>query len=143
MWFETGADIDAPRERVWQVLTDVVRWPEFIPTMTRVTYAGDGPLGPGVRVRIKQPALPPMVWEVTEFTDGASFAWRAASRGVVTVATHVLTPLPDGGVSLLLTLGQSGPLAPLVGLLTGGRTRRYVRTEAESLRLRCEAGPGY
>ncbi|WP_182887400.1 SRPBCC family protein [Microbispora sp. H10885] len=140
MRFETGVDIDASQERVWRILADVVRWPEFLPTMTRVAYTGDGPLGPGVRVRIKQPALPPMVWEVTEFTDGTSFTWRAASGGVVTVAGHVLTPRPGGGVSVLLTIAQSGPLAPLVGLLTGGRTRRYVRTEAESLKRRCEAG---
>jgi hypothetical protein len=58
---------------------------------------------------------------------------------VTTVGTHVLTPR-QSGVSVLLGIDQSGPLAPLMGLLVGGRTRRYVRTEAESLRRRCESG---
>ncbi|MEV7805403.1 SRPBCC family protein [Microbispora sp. NPDC088329] len=139
MRFETGVDIDASPDRVWRVLTDVARWPEFTPTMTAVEHLDDGPLSPGVRVRIKQPGLPPMVWQVTELTDGRSFAWQAAGGGVTTLATHVLTPR-DGGVSVLLGIDQSGPLAPLMSLLIGGRTRRYVRTEAESLKRRCESG---
>ncbi|MEU6414638.1 SRPBCC family protein [Microbispora sp. NPDC046933] len=138
MRFETGVDIDATAERVWRVMTDVAGWPEFTPTMTAVEHLGDGPLSLGSRVRIKQPGLPPMVWQVTEFTDGASFAWRAAGAGVTTLATHVLTPR-EGGVSVLLGIDQSGPLAPLMSLLIGGRTRRYVRTEAESLKRRCES----
>ncbi len=139
MRFETSVDIDAAAERVWRVMTDVARWPEFTPTMTTVEPLGDGPLSLGGRVRIKQPGLPPMVWQVTEFTDGASFAWRATGGGVTTIGTHVLTPR-ENGVSVLLGIDQSGPLAPLMGLLVGGRTRRYVRTEAESLRRRCESG---
>ncbi|MEV4455032.1 SRPBCC family protein [Microbispora sp. NPDC049633] len=139
MRFETGVDIDASAEQVWRVMADVVRWPEFTPTMTTVEHLGDGPLRLGGRLRIKQPGLPPMVWQVTEFTEGRSFAWQAAGGGVTTLGTHVLTPR-DGGVSVVLGIVQSGPLAPLMGLLVGGRTRRYVRTEAEGLKRRCESG---
>ncbi|TQS28095.1 SRPBCC family protein [Microbispora sp. KK1-11] len=139
MRFETSVDIDATAERVWRVMTDVARWPEFTPTMTTVEPLGDGPLGLGGRFRIKQPGLPPMVWQVSEFTDGRSFAWQATGGGVTTIGTHVLTPR-QSGVSVVLGIDQSGPLAPLMSLLVGGRTRRYVRTEAESLRRRCESG---
>ncbi|WP_204016950.1 SRPBCC family protein, partial [Sphaerimonospora thailandensis] len=125
MRFETGIDIDASPERIWRVMTDVARWPEFLPTVTELEFLGngqgDGPLGLGSRVRIKQPGLPVMVWQVTEFTEGGSFVWQATSGGVTTVAGHAITPRPGGG-SLLLTIDQSGLPAPLVGLLTGGRT---------------------
>ncbi|WP_147944135.1 SRPBCC family protein [Microbispora sp. CSR-4] len=141
MRFETGVDIDAAAERVWRVMTDVTRWPEFTPTMTAIEPLGDGPLGIGGRFRIKQPGLPPMVWQGTEFTDGASFTWQATGGGVTTVGTHVLTPR-ENGVSVRLGIDQSGPLSPLVSLLAGGRTRRFVRTEAESLKRRCESGAG-
>ncbi|GGO16189.1 hypothetical protein GCM10010116_32670 [Microbispora rosea subsp. aerata] len=48
-------------------------------------------------------------------------------------------------MSVPLGIEQSGPLAPLINLLFGGRTRRYstrryIRTEAESLKRRCESG---
>lgn len=60
---------------------------------------------------------------------------------MTTVGTHVLTPR-ENGVSVRLGIDQSGPLSPLVSLLAGGRTRRFVRTEAESLKRRCESGAG-
>ncbi|MBX6383274.1 MAG: SRPBCC family protein [Microbispora sp.] len=139
MRFETSVDIDAPVERVWQVLTDVTKWPEFTPTTTKVEPLGDGPLAVGGRFRVKQPGLPLTIWQVTELIENRSFTWRAETGGVVTVGTHVLTPR-DGGVSAQLGIEQSGPLAPLMSLLIGGRVRRYVRTEAESLKQRCESG---
>ncbi|MGP3957968.1 hypothetical protein ACTWPT_18345 [Nonomuraea sp. 3N208] len=36
-------------------------------------------------------------------------------------------------------IDQSGPVAPLIGLLTRGRAAGYVRTEAESVKRRCES----
>ncbi|MGI5291552.1 SRPBCC family protein [Nonomuraea polychroma] len=137
MHFETTIDIDAPLERIWRVMTDIARWPAFMPTVTSVERLGDGPLALGGRIRIKQPGLPALVWRVTEFDEGSSFGWRSAGAGLTTVAGHTLTPRA-AGASLRLTIDQSGPAAPLIGLLTKGRTTRYVRTEAESIKRRCE-----
>ena len=43
--------IEAPVERVWEVFTDVDRWPEWTPSVTRTAViAGDG-VALGARVR--------------------------------------------------------------------------------------------
>ena len=139
MNYELSIAIKAPPEHVWTVLSDVERWPEWTASVTRVTYTAGERLAVDNRVRIKQPGLPALQWEVTEVTPLQSFTWQARSGGVVTRATHQLRPGRAGGVTVRLGLQQSGPLAGLIGLLTARRTRRYVRMEAEGLKRRCEA----
>ena len=134
-------DVDAPPESVWAVLTAVDDWPDFVPTVQalhRESPSGTG-LGPDARVRIKQPGMPPLVWQVTEFDDeGRSFTWTARSGGVITTGGHRVTESPGGSV-LELSIDQRGPLAPLVRAVLGGRTRRYVETEARSIKARAES----
>jgi uncharacterized membrane protein len=137
MRFETGVTIDAPAGEVWRIMTDVTRWPEFTPTMTSVRRLDDGPFGAGSRVRIKQPGIPALDWVVTELHPGTSFTWETTTAGVTIAAGHTIEPRA-GGVSVVLAVTQTGLLAPLLALLTGARTRRYVRLEAESLKRRCE-----
>ncbi len=42
-------DVEAPVQRVWEVLREVERWPEWTPTVTSVRRLDDGSawLGPG------------------------------------------------------------------------------------------------
>ncbi|WP_338013787.1 hypothetical protein [Pseudofrankia asymbiotica] len=50
-----------------------------------------------------------------------------------------MTVTPGGdGVTVTLSLRQSGPLAPIVGLFMSRLVRRYVDTEAQRLRRRRE-----
>jgi uncharacterized protein YndB with AHSA1/START domain len=139
MDFETTVEIDALPERVWATLVDVERWPEWTASMRELTHLDGQRLAPRSRVRVRQPGMPALVWEVTELEPGHSFAWRSSSPGVTTVGTHVVRPTGPNRVTVTLGVHQSGPLAALVGLLTGARTRRYVRMEADGLKQRCEA----
>ena len=63
------AEVDAPPEVVFAVLSDVERWPEWTPTVTRVERLGNAgaPLALGGRLRIVQPKVPPAEWTVTAF----------------------------------------------------------------------------
>ena len=139
MDIEQSIAIAAPRERVWDILVDVERWPEWTPSMTSVTFAGGNRLAKGSRLRIKQPRMPAMTWDVTEIEPLQSFTWNARSLGVTTSAVHRLAPGPKGGVTVGLVLQQRGVLAWLVALFTAGIMRRYVRMEAEGLKQRCES----
>lgn len=131
-------EVDAAPERVWQVLTTVAEWPDFVPTVDRLHVETPGPLGPGSRVRIKQPGMPELVWRVTDHTAGTSFTWTARGGGVATTAGHRVTGTRGGSV-LELSIDQRGPLAPVARALFGARTRRYVETEARSVKARAEA----
>ncbi|MFJ8967096.1 SRPBCC family protein [Lentzea sp. NPDC102401] len=125
--------IAAPPERVWEVLIDVERWPERIPTVDSVERLDDGPFTVGSSVRLRQPKLPEAVWTVTELTRGMSYTWESKQAGALSVASHVVEPHPDGA-RLTLAVSVSGPLSGLGWLLTKRLARRYVETEAASIK---------
>jgi uncharacterized membrane protein len=140
MRFETTVQTDAPVEAVWAALVDVPRWPEWTESMQDVRWLDDDGLRVGARARIKQPRTPALTWTVTELDEGRAFVWEASSPGVNTVGTHAVSGAGDhGGSTLTLGLQQSGPLAWLVGALTGARTRRYVQLEADGLKRAAES----
>jgi len=66
---------------------------------------------------------------------------QEVSPGVTTTGTHLVRPLGSGRAQLTVGISQSGPMAPLVGLLTGRRTGRYIRLEADGLK-RCAESAG-
>lgn len=133
--------ISAPPERVWEVLADVERWPERIPTVDAVERLDPGPLAVGSRTRLQQPKLPEAVWTVTELDEGRSFTWTSRSPGVAISAAHVVESQGDA-TRLTLSVTLSGPVAPVGWLMTRGLTRRYVETEAASVKRAAEAGAG-
>lgn len=130
--------IAAPPERVWAVIVDVERWPERIPTVDAVQRLDPGPLAVGTRTRLQQPKLPEGVWTVTELTDGSSYTWESRSPGVTVTATHAVEPHADGS-RLTLGIRVSGPVSTVGWLLTRSLTRRYVETEAVSVKRAAES----
>ena len=77
-------EIDAPAATVWDVFSDVMRWPEWTASVKSVV-ALDGPqLALGARFAIEQPRLPKVVWEVTAVDPGHSWTWRSRSLGTTT-----------------------------------------------------------
>jgi hypothetical protein len=139
---QRSIDIDAPAAAVWAVISDVERWPEWTASISSVQRSRTGPLTVGEKVVVRQPRLPTLTYTVTGVDDGRSFTWEAgnvASRGG---GEHVLTPRVAGGCTATLRLTQRGPVAPLVGALLDGLTRRYLRMEAEGLKSRSEGGAG-
>ena len=132
------ATIAAPPERVWAVLVDVERWPERIPTVDTVERLDAGPLAVGSRVRLQQPRLGTAVWTVTELAEGSSYIWESRSPGVTVVASHVVEPHPDGS-RLTLAVAVSGVLSGIGWLMSRSLTKRYVETEAASIKSVAEA----
>ena len=142
----TEVEIQASPERVWEVLSDVERWPEWTETVTKVTRLDAGSLGLGSRVRVEQPKLPPTEYVVTELDPGAGFTWVATGPGVRTTARHRIeagareADGTGGGVRVRLSVQQAGPVGTVMGRLFFKRlTDRYLATEAAGLKARCEA----
>jgi uncharacterized protein YndB with AHSA1/START domain len=138
--FSISVEIAAPPDRVWAVLSDIERWPEWTPTVRRIQRLDQGPLTVGNRVRIRQPKLPTAVWQVTELLEGRNFTWVTRSPGVCVTGRHGVEPTARG-TRATLSLEFSGLLGPVVGRLTRGLNQRYLALEANGLSERSTA-PG-
>jgi uncharacterized membrane protein len=134
----TSIDVEAPAERVWEVLRDVERWPEWASTVTSVRRLDDGPLAVGSQARIEQPRIPPTEYVVTELEPGRSFTWVATGPGVRTTARHVLEVLDSSRTRVTLTVEQAGIVGSVVGRFYRGLTDRYLSTEAAGIKARSE-----
>lgn len=138
--FRTTRQVDAPPERVWEVMIDVARWPEWTPTVTSVEPLDGGPLAVGSRVRIRQPRLATATWVVTEVAPGHRFTWEATAPGIRSVATHEVVAEGYGSrVSLAVT--QHGPMGAVAALVWRRLTQRYVDLEAVCLGRRATGQP--
>jgi uncharacterized membrane protein len=128
--------IDAPIDVVWSVFTDVERWPTWASSFTSVQLV-DGPMRLGARVRISQPRLPTVVWEVTKWEPGRSWTWTTTSPGARTEASHVLTRVGEFTLAEQ-SITWSGPIGRLAALVWRSLTRRYLAIEAVGLKKRTE-----
>ena len=134
---DCAIDIDASAPLVWDVFSDVERWPDWTASVTSLK-ALDGPgLAIGRRFEIKQPRLPKLVWEVTALDEGRSWTWEQRSPGGRTIAVHEVQSA-DGRTKVRQRLDQRGPVGSLVARMMRGTTQRYLELEAQGLKARSE-----
>ena len=139
MRFEQSVDIDAPQQRVWDVLTDLEAWPQRIETVDVVELLTPAPLGKGSRVRLKQPRLPEGIWEVTVWDAPSFFEYRQQSGGVTSVAGHRVEAIDGDRSRLSLELEMRGLLVPVVAVFFKGLTNRYMTLEAQGMKRAAES----
>ena len=133
MRYQTSTTTAAEPSRLWAVLSDVERWPEWIEVYEEVRRTATGPLSVGEQVRVKQRGLAGGDWTVSEVEEGRVFAWTSRQPGVRLEARHVVSAEPDGGSRLLLELSMTGWLSGVVGALMGRKVRSYVDLEGTRL----------
>ena len=139
MSLHATADIAAAPETVFDRISDVRRWPDWLTTVTSVTPLD--PAGPdtvGARYAVVQPGLPKATWQITDWQPGRSFTWESSGPGLHATATHVGQPQAAGSRASL-GIQWNGALAFLARALWGRRGQWYVETEAALLKERCEA----
>lgn len=130
--------IDAPTEHVWNVMTDVERWPEWTASVVKVRRLDSGVFAVGSRARIRQPKFLPAVWEVTHVEPGRSFTWITRSPGLLVTGYHAVQRSGTGSLAKL-SVGFSGLLAGFISILLGETTHRFLSLEANGLKQRSEA----
>ena len=135
-----SVEIDAPAERVWSVITDAERWPEWTDSVTKVTLL-DGGLRVGSRATISQPRIPTVDWTVTELDEGREFVWVSTGPGARTTARHRVEEVGPGRSRAFLSVTQQGWLGSIMGRFYRGLTDRYLAMEAAGLKARSESQP--
>ncbi len=139
MRFERSIDIDAPQQRVWDVLSDLEAWPRRIDTVETMELLTPSPLAKGSRVRLKQPKLPEGVWDVTVWDAPTYFEWIQKTGASTTVAGHRVEALGEGRARLTLTLDMRGLLIPIIALFYKKLTNSYMDLEAEGMKRAAES----
>ena len=135
--FQIALKIEAPPERVWEVMTKVELWPEWTESVSDVKRLDSGPLRVGSRVRIKQPKFLPAVWEVTKLDPSRSFTWVMRRPGIVATAKHRVQRSGKGSHAEL-SVEYTGFLGTLIARLFADITHRYLMFEAAGLKQRSE-----
>ena len=131
-------EVDAPASRVWGILRDAERWPEWTPSVRSVTLH-DGELRVGATATIDQPRIPTVPWTVTALSEGHSFTWESGGPGARTVAHHLVESVGTDRARVTLSVTQSGVIGSAVGRLYRGLTDRYLAMEAAGLTQRAES----
>jgi carbon monoxide dehydrogenase subunit G len=139
MHFERSIEIDAPQQRVWDVLTDIEAWPRRIDTVDEVELLTPTPLTAGGRVRLRQPRLPEGVWDVTVWDAPSYFEWTQKGGGMTNVAGHRVEALGERRARLTLTLDMRGVFVPVAALFFKGLTNDYMTREAEGMKRAAES----
>jgi uncharacterized protein YndB with AHSA1/START domain len=138
--YEITVDIDASPERIWDVMMDVEKWPEWTPSMTSLKRLDSGELREGSRVRIKQPKLAPATMTVTHLERDKTFTWETRAPGLVATATHTI--IPRGSASaVVLKLVFDGLIGGILGRAMKNLNERYIAYEAAGLKKRSEHPP--
>jgi uncharacterized membrane protein len=135
---EDSIEIDAPAQLVWQVFSEVERWPEWTASVTSLVGRDGTNLAVGKRFSIKQPGMSKLVWKVTEIDPGLSWTWVQHSPGVAVTARHHVIAQPDGRTLVRQELEQRGVVGALVGRMMLKKTKRFLELEAQGLKTRSE-----
>lgn len=83
--------IEAPPGAVWNLLTNLESWPQWGPSVRKVDLGGER-LHLGAKGTITTVMGFRLPFEITEFDDGAHWAWKVAG---VAATDHTVDPLGD------------------------------------------------
>ncbi|MCL4239938.1 MAG: SRPBCC family protein [Dehalococcoidia bacterium] len=137
--WEHSIHINASPDRVWDVISDIDRWPEWTPSVLTVKKVTEGPLAHGTTARVHAKGTPESTWTVSESLPPKSFTWGTKVRGAATTAGHVIEPT-DSGAKVTLSLEVRGIAATLFKPFLAKGISENLRLEAEGLKRQSE-GP--
>jgi hypothetical protein len=125
--FECEATFEAEPEAVWNVWTDVARWPEW--DVSKEMSRLDGPFEPGVSGWAKQRGNLGGSFIITEVNPGRGWVTECPMPLGKVIFDHEIEPLAGGRVRVVKRVGVQGGFGPLLRLFAP-KMRRDI---AESL----------
>ena len=140
--------INAPAERVFEVLTDLEGLPERVTAIQKIELLTEGPVGLGTkfretRIMFKREASEEM--EFTSFDPPQGYVLEAESRGARYTTTYRLDP-ENNGTRLSISF-EGTALSPFARFVSAvlmpffkGAMRRAVEADLENLKHAAEAG---
>jgi Polyketide cyclase / dehydrase and lipid transport len=136
---EKTSTIAARPNDIFKVLIDLGRWNTWTKSVTEMSTLNNDQPGPGVKIKVLQPKLPPAIWTITAFDPDKSFIWEKRSFGLRMLAEHLMLGAGNE-TSVTLRISYEGPLSGLFYILTRSMTDRYVGMEIDGLKKECEKG---
>jgi hypothetical protein len=113
--FAATISIRATPDRIWSILTDAARYPDWNPTVTKV----DGTIAPGQKIALHVTLNAGRAFpvKVATFDQPRRMVWRGGMPLGLFVGERVfaLAPKPDGQVEFSMRETFTGLLAPLIG----------------------------
>ena len=142
MVIEHVLEIDAPAERVWEVITDLDRYPEWNPFVVacRSSLAVGAPIE--MRVRVFRSFAQPQRERIFEHVPGRRLCYGVPMRPLGALASrrcHELEPRGAARTRYVSRFELSGWLAPVVRLLLGRRLAAGFAAMSAALKARAEA----
>jgi acyl-CoA synthetase (AMP-forming)/AMP-acid ligase II/uncharacterized protein YndB with AHSA1/START domain len=132
MRIERGRIVDAPRERVWELVSDPARYPGFFHGITRLDLKGDVERGLGarfsMRMRVGSADVGGLV-EVVEFDEPGDMAWTSVT-GIDQRGRWRLRETADGRTRVVLRLSYGSP-GGLLGAISDQVSKPMVARNLE------------
>ena len=140
----------APKERVFEAISDFRNADQRISAITKLEVLTDGPIGKGTRFKetrvvMKREATEEM--EILEFNPPNGYAVGCTSCGAEFRSTFELQASPQGGCDLHLTISArpisfiAKLMSPLSGMMMGACKKAVLR-DMEEIRAHIEGPTG-
>ncbi len=137
----TAIKIDAPTERVWQILMDFASYPQWNPFLCQIT--GEAQVGARLDVQIQPPGGRPLIIRPTvqRVEPQRDLRWmgRLGMPGIFTgVHRFELQSMGAGRTLFVHHESFTGLLVPIVLGLLGKKTRQGFEAMNQALKARAE-----
>jgi hypothetical protein len=142
---EHRLQIDAPAQRVWSVISELDRYPEWNPFVVACssTLAVGDPIR--MRVRIFPGLAQPQKERILEHEPGRQLCYGVPGSALGALASrrcHEVNALTPASTQYVSRFELKGWLAPLVALLLGRRLAAGFEAMSRALQARAEACGG-
>lgn len=136
--WERSIEVEATPARVWNVMADVARWPEWTESILSVEEVSPD-FGKGGTALVHAKGQSRSKFTVTTWEPGRGFDWETKSRGATAVGGHWIEPAGEGRSRVTLSVEVGGMVATLLKPLLSKGVNGNLEMEAAGLKRRSES----